>query len=1022
MNRMKLFHESGLVKAVLHPVPKHNELGSLGREKFRQEKMNSKINTLLEWLKRRGVDTNKNILFSEEQTIREEVDKVLKGNLLSKKRVLLTVGLELTKRDSRRLEREIREASKYPNIYLFEQEFKAKISIGRIIETFTSDENSSGEKDRSSSDHLSALVVLMMIQHGVTDADMAVQFSLAAVHGAYAIKNVPMVGLIANGEEHSENPVLTHKLMLSRSTLYLLKALRTRHNKRFLIKLLQGAAFSDSIRRRLRPAGIKCMGSYEEGLAELGQHISVLRELYTPPYIRELFDGGILSTPLPPLTDYVCTTQQYPRHWPGNSLPGYVQAAVDKVLVDLGEAEICDDKFFSGLSDQIRLVEAIDGGSREDSRITLSEKVLAYMDACRVQYRLTAAQRMLGLFLWYMALVGIPQTLENPSIGTLGTLRTYLSKAKGIILKVYGRSFDIELDDERWEKTLKKQRKSGHYDITTADRVHYFLDCMDALELIEIPSPSLIYKGLKKVDVPACSQLISLVAYKRALKLIHKHYDRADAWLLTFALMLMYRGGLRFCEAYAVKFNQVVVCGGLIDVFVGGRGQIQPKRSSSNRWASLLGDLATYEKGAIEQFMKLKTEGGSEPNAYIYRCSNKAELMLDRVRLQRSVNSCLKKATGCANARGHDCRKTNVNHVILNIILDENGTCRLRQLWTEKLLPKMDIPRKWCRGGGRHAYFGDAVAARFGHRDFSVTVQNYLVYAPELYQYYWEYLGLETTIRPAMTNLSFGDLKTGHERYDYMEKQYGCQGIPNVSPSLITPLESLGEKQKDEIFPRHMSDVAHILSGKIPTDMTYANTRIGSRKDAIIRVIKIAKTLAKDLEYSACNGEISPDASSSLNYFYDTALPVDAIAHFSNKMDISNSAIYERSGLWSGSYVSEEVRKGVHAESLALEGNDDTAKMIDHLKSLGFDPACVVVETLEGSDAIMMARGKGCRIKLATDGKLKKYFFRGQKAFAVISISRDTSSTIQFSKRLHQLAFAEVVYQVFRDESREENV
>ncbi len=613
-------------------------------------------------------------------------------------------------------------------------------------------------------------------------------------------------------------------------------------------------------------------------------------------------------------------------------------------------------------------------------------------------------------------------SLEDSSKGTLGTLRAYLSKAKKVILKIYGRNFDIEQDEERWEKGLRKLRKLGQYDITTADRVHYFLDCMDALELMEVPSPSIIYKDLKKIDVPACSQLISLRAYERALKYINNHYDGAEAWRHTFALMLMYRGGLRFCEVYEIKYNQVVICGELVDVYVGGRGQSQPKSTSANRWSSVLGNLTAYERDAIQKLWNLKKSGGCA-NSYIYRCTDKRKRLLDRAHLQRSINSCLKIATGYSGARGHDCRKTNVNHVIFNFLLGEGSTHRLRQLWDEKLLPKMDIPRKWRRGGSRHTYFGDAIAARFGHIEFVVTVTNYLVYAPELYQYYWQQVGLDEAIRPAMTHLSFGELETGHERYDFLERQHGTLGIPNISPSLITPPESLRVEKNVTEFPRHMSDVAHILSGRVPSDMSYAETRIGSSKGAIIRVHEIAQILADDLGYrSHDDASFSVREWSPRQFFYDTPIPEDVISHFRDRVDSSSSDVYSQTGLWYRSYISEEIRAGSWAERLTLKNIEDFREALEHLKQLGFDPSCLVVEVLDGSDVHGVSVEYGCNPKLVTTRKLRKYFARNLASCAVISISRDTSSKIQFAKRFHQLAFAALVYQTYWEETRESSV
>jgi hypothetical protein len=1026
MSKTELFRPSLLVNPALHTRPLDNELGSLGRAKRRRLNLDRTVSDLIDQLTEIHGVSRGLISIDTEREIRERVDGSLNKRFLAKKAVLSHFGLELTKKDQKKFEREAEEVTRYPGIDLFCRESRAKVSISLLAEYLAQKCEVKTARAWSNEDLLCVAWVLVMILHGVPNPNLAKGFMLNAIDKAYSIKNVAMVPLEFDSEDCA-NPALTHKLILSRAVLFLLKEMRRRFCRDSAEKILGTKKFDQAMSALLNHAGIVGFHGGCEGLEEVGAYIHTLSELYVPVYLRDLFEGRILSTPISPLSDFICTTQQYPKAWPDKHIPKEVSDRIDAVLTDVGEGQISDGDFYSGLTEKIALVESMSCGGEEQARLTLAEGVMSYLKGTSELYQLTGAQKLLGLFLLYMGLVGIPESVKDASVGTLSTLKTYLSHAKQVVFEVYGRQSDIETTDENWAEVLRKLRGDGAYNVKRADRLNYFLQCMDQMEVLEPPPPAVIYEGLKRIEGPACSELIHLKAYGRALSLVAKHFQGGDKWRRLFVLTLMYRGGLRISEAYNIKFNQVLVSEDLIDVYVGGRGGPPPKSKAAHRWSSLLGELTELERWAIDEFVRMKGEEGCAPTGFVFRCADKKVLQADRARLQRSLNDILKVATGRSTARCHDCRKTNINHVILSMLkLDEkddkssqnpmlnalNATARFEHLWHPSFLPNMNIPKKWRIGGARHAYFGDAVASRFGHSSFEVTVKNYLVYGPEFYQFYWSRIGLEKDLKPAMHALSFGELNTGHKRRDFLERQAGTKGIVKPDLPFKTPPESLAEKPRKLGFPSNVAEVALLMSGRLPDHISHTDVLLGDVSSKVCEIQSLAAAIASEIKYLSMNPGFEEGASWTPHApFFDIAIPREAISRYSEIRSDLDTTIYSEDGLWLQSYVVEEKKQDEFSERLVMRSVEDLGRLIEHLSELGFSPEKISVEAMCGSRASQLVEEKGANLVEVTRRRLRKFVFWAYEAASIVTLARDIDSKIQLNKRFHQLAFVEYVYQ-----------
>jgi hypothetical protein len=124
MSKTELFRPSLLVNPALHTRPLDNELGSLGRAKRRRLNLDRTVSDLIDQLTEIHGVSRGLISIDTEREIRERVDGSLNKRFLAKKAVLSHFGLELTKKDQKKFEREAEEVTRYPGIDLFCRELR----------------------------------------------------------------------------------------------------------------------------------------------------------------------------------------------------------------------------------------------------------------------------------------------------------------------------------------------------------------------------------------------------------------------------------------------------------------------------------------------------------------------------------------------------------------------------------------------------------------------------------------------------------------------------------------------------------------------------------------------------------------------------------------------------------------------------------------------------------------------------------------------------------------------------------
>jgi hypothetical protein len=1014
MLKAKIYSKSSIVDVVKISNGEKSNIGSLGRAKNRQRDRKSKLEDFRSEVDKLQLGLSTPPTADQEAEIRSMVEKSCRKNLILKAELLNIAGLNLNDRDKTGLAREAKEAASYPDLDLFTHESRAKLAIHLLFESFVKDGERESFEGQVAADNLATVLILIMLMHGVSDIELAIEFTLNAVHLGYGIRNEPMVSTFFESKTVGGAPDkerVKNKLNLSRSVLKLLSQLREKTSPVQLKNMLTQKQFSEAVSRRLAFAAISKTGGHEEQLKILSDHISCLQTMYVPPCFRELFGGGLVSTPLPPVLDYHVTTKSYPKDIPvAFELPSHYECFIDSLLVQEGQNRLSDALFVRQLRQCIRDVESRCLKGAEQRRLNLSVEVEKLLFNLQEDHCLSMSQRLLGAFVWLMAMEGIPATSLDVAVGQLSTISNYLDRVWKIVSEVYAGDDIEDADEEKWQEVLTRFRENGKYDKDRADRLQYFLDCVDKLELTSVPASSIVYENIDAEAKPALSQLISLRSYEHALLMIKNDYDTANVLEAILLCIFMYRGGGRFGEVHSLKFGQVLISPSSKCISIGGRGNDKPKNKNGNRWAELLGDLHQIEIDALESFDSMRKTQKIPPNQYIFKSKDNKYIERDKARMQRKLNGLFKAATGNPKARCHDNRKSNINHVILTILSGGELTTRLAQLCQEKIIPKIRISESLKPGGSRYAFWGEAVASRYGHSCFDVTVKNYVVYASEIYQFFWSQIGLNSAIRDSMHFLSAGELNTPDVRYEFLERGRSLCGMEKLLPPTILHPKNLAAPSISQVIEPSFRNIALMLSGSKPDNISILEMCMGQNRKLLEHVHETALEIAKDLGFTAYDDDIEfIDYIERRKSFFTVLIPSRAMACAELVLSTKENGLYLPGGVWQRAYRSEEGRRGKVVERYVLTTEESIRLVVGHCLDLGFRASSLNLSCLDGGEMACLAENLGVQVEVRSKNWLRSYSARDIGKTGVLSITRDTASGIQYMAILNKVAMVESV-------------
>lgn len=1006
MFKSGLFHErKGLSAATAHENAR--SFGAIARQSKRQKRREDTLEKFVSKVQETYPNFYAEDATDEQKVVVRNLAKTYANNkIVFKVELLEKVGLQKTDLDDAKLRKRVKDIDAVPCIDTFKHETEVMKSLEGLF-SFWQGRSIEEAKSASVNEDIADLMLLVMLKNWVVDPAILATYLKAMIFNSISLGRGHVVAYLKENLQPATRTDIAdpqfkaaRKIFIDREMLYLVKRLSKAPQSKF-DRIFENRRFERALRQRLRAAGIAGYESTDSGLAAFGGQIEVLKTVYLPPFLRNYHTENICSCPQIPFWERFFSSKAIPVGIKAKKVSKNDLEVIDSILQIQGERSISDKEFLKTLNKHITYVKKNGPKGRKKRRACLQERLEVHVESDFSKLALTHAQKLVFLFAWRLAAIGIPSSRRKKK-GTLKTIQDYIKLAADVVFEAYLGGNDWEVCEEDWDKAIELMYRRGNYNKRRAGRLALFFNYLDQMEMITPIPHSVIYKNVSDEFSMPLNQLISNPDFESALDLTDEMTDEVLRTRVILALTLGYYFGARFDEVWTAKYCHLVISRSHISFHIGGRGHDRAKSRAGNRRVIALAKLSDKARSAVDEFRELRDQQNPSRFEYIFHAKAKPHRDLGRAKFSRALNGLLKSSTGNPRARFHDLRKTYVNALVLNVFMGKFKSHYLDSVFSHYLL-EVAIPDSVKSGGSRFKFWGQAVISQVGHSSFGgVTALWYFCYASELYTCYVSQAGLDQELRKCCSYLTRGECSGTADIYELCRSR-GGSGIPEFPEMTVTYEATAWKLSDDRVIPISFTTVIQILQEGKPDDFSWMESV--SRENREIRHVVLCEAfriadIVDFLPQSISPSEVDMDLSRKS--FISGNLPERAITEFQNATIFDNELLFGVDGIWEKSYRNIEGE-----EAYIFESEADIQIFTDFLMAVGFKADHIQVRSPAGSAMHALAEQSGLVHRELSLLGLRRYGPRNARKSAVVTLvnGRAAGTPVQYISLLSKLAF-----------------